>query len=173
MPSSRTSRARTPRSGTTWAATTSRWATWPAPTRRSGGRPRSRRKVQGHPAAQRAARVRASLDSMRRGLTNDSTVLARLVTSSQSRKAREAKLAPADQQLFTRDSTARAQAVARQRAALAAALQQLAADSSALTNAFAPAIDALKEFLAAYPGEIDAAVTLATLSAQSGHPAQP
>src|SRR5438128_142410 len=45
------------------------------------------RKVQGHPAAQRAARVRASLDSMRRGLTNDSTVLARLVTSSQSRKA--------------------------------------------------------------------------------------
>src|SRR5438309_2134053 len=57
------------------------------------------RKVQGHPAAQRAARVRASLDSMRRGLTNDSTVLARLVTSSQSRKAREAKLAPADQQL--------------------------------------------------------------------------
>src|SRR2546426_856894 len=130
------------------------------------------RKVQGHPAAQRAARVRASLDSMQRGLSNDSTVLARLVASSQSRKAREAKLAPADQQLFTRDSTARAQAVARQRAALAAAVQQLAADSSALTNAFAPAIDALKEFLAAYPGEIDAAVTLATLYAQSGHAAQ-
>ncbi len=130
------------------------------------------RKVQGHPAAQRAARVRASLDSMQRGLSNDSTVLARLVASSQSRKAREAKLAPTDQQLFTRDSTARAQAVARQRAALAAAVQQLAADSSALTNAFAPAIDALKEFLAAYPGEIDAAVTLATLYAQSGHAAQ-
>ena len=130
------------------------------------------RKVQGHPAAQRAARVRASLDSMQRGLSNDSTVLARLVASSQSRKAREAKLAPTDQQLFTRDSTARAQAVARQRAALAAAVQQLAADSSALTTAFAPAIDALKEFLAAYPGEIDAAVTLATLYAQSGHAAQ-
>src|SRR5438046_153390 len=105
-------------------------------------------------------------------LLNDSTVRARLVSSAQSRKAREAKLAPADQQLFTRDSTARAQAVARQRAALAAALQQLAADSSALTNAFAPAIDALREFLAAYPGEIDAAVTLATLYAQSGHAAQ-
>src|SRR2546426_842452 len=86
------------------------------------------RNVQGHPAAQRAARVRASLDSMQRGLTNDSTVLARLVTSSQSRKARGAKLAPVDQQLFTRDSTARAQAVARQRAALATAVQQLAAD---------------------------------------------
>src|SRR5256886_8508501 len=117
------------------------------------------RKVQGHPAAQRAARVRASLDSMQRGLTNDSTVLARLVASSQSRKGRGAKLAPGDQQLFTRDSTARAQAVARQRAALAAAVQQLAADSSALSAAFAPAIDALKDALAVYPGEIDAATT--------------
>src|SRR5947199_2150794 len=130
------------------------------------------RKVQGHPAAQRAARVRASLDSIQRGISNDSTVLARLVASSQSRKAREAKLAPTDQQLFTRDSTARAQAVARQRAALAAAVQQLAADSSALSAAFAPAIDALKDALAAYPGEIDAATTLATLYAQSGHAAQ-
>src|SRR5439155_276061 len=68
--------------------------------------------------------------------------------------------------------TARAQAVARQRAALAAAVQQLAADSSALSAAFAPAIDALKDALAAYPGEIDAATTLATLYAQSGHAAQ-
>jgi len=130
------------------------------------------RRVQGHPAAQRAARVRASLDSIRRGITNDSTVLARLVASSQSRKARDAKLALADQKLFTRDSTARAEAVARQRAALAAAVQQLAADSSALTAAFAPAIDALKECLAAYPGELDAATTLATLYGQSGHAAQ-
>jgi len=130
------------------------------------------RKVQGHPAAQRAARVRASLDSIQRGITKDSTVLARLVASSQSRKARDAKLAPADQKLFTRDSTARAEAVARQRAALAAAVQQLAADSSALTAAFAPAIDALKECLAAYPGELDAATTLATLYGQSGHAAQ-
>jgi len=130
------------------------------------------RKVQGHPAAQRAARVRASLDSIQRGITNDSTVLARLVASSQSRKARDAKLAPADQKLFTRDSTARAEAAARQRAALAAAVQQLAADSSALTAAFAPAIDALKQCLAAYPGELDAATTLATLYGQSGHAAQ-
>jgi len=130
------------------------------------------RKVQGHPAAQRAARVRASLDSIRRGITSDSTVLARLMASSQSRKARDAKLAPADQKLFTRDSTARAEAVARQRAALAAAVQQLAADSSALTAAFAPAIDALKQCLAAYPGELDAATTLATLYGQSGHAAQ-
>ena len=36
------------------------------------------RKVQGHPAAPRAARVRASLDSIQRGVTSDSPVLARL-----------------------------------------------------------------------------------------------
>lgn len=126
------------------------------------------RKVQGHPAAQRAGRVRAGLDSMQRGISSDSAVLARLVASSQSRKSRGAKLAPADQQLFTRDSTGRAQAVARQRAALAAALQQLAADSSALATAFGPAIDGLKEYLTAYPGEVEAATTLATLYAQSG-----
>ena len=127
------------------------------------------RKVQGHPAAQRAARVRGSLDSLQRAITADSIVLARLVGSSQSRKARGAKLAPADQQLFTRDSTARAQAVARGRSALAAALQQLVADSTALTAAFAPAIGALNEYVAAFPADVDAATTLATLYAQSGH----
>src|SRR5437763_1147125 len=71
------------------------------------------RKVQGHPAAQRVLRLRAGLDSTQRGITSDSTVLARLLASSQSRKARGTRLAPADQQLFTRDSTARAQAVAQ------------------------------------------------------------
>jgi tetratricopeptide (TPR) repeat protein len=130
------------------------------------------RKVQGHPAAQRDSRLRAGLDSMQRGITNDSTVLARLQASAQSRKARGARLAPTDQQLFTRDSAGRAQAVARQRAALAAVIQQLAADSSALVAAFAPAIDALHEYLAAYPGEIEAATTLATLYGQSGHAAE-
>jgi tetratricopeptide (TPR) repeat protein len=126
------------------------------------------RKVQSHPAAQRTGRVRAGLDSMQRGIGTDSVVLARLVASSQSRKARGAKLAPADQQLFTRDSAARTQAVSRQRAALAAARQQLAADSSALATAFGPAVDALNEYLAAYPGDVEAATSLATLYAQSG-----
>jgi hypothetical protein len=130
------------------------------------------RKVQGHPAAQRASRVRASLDSIQRGITGDSTVLARLVASAQSRKARGAHLAPADQQLFTRDSTARAQAVARQRANLAAALQQLAADSSSLTTAFAPAIQSLHDYLAVYAGDVEAATSLAILYAQSGHAEQ-
>lgn len=130
------------------------------------------RKVQGHPAAQRAGRVRASLDSIQRGITADSTVLGRLVASSQSRKARGAHLAPADQQLFTQDSSTRAQALARQRANLAAALQQLAADSSSLTTAFAPAIQALHEYLAVYPGDVEAATSLAILYAQSGHAEQ-
>src|SRR5438270_359935 len=107
-----------------------------------------------------------------RGLASDSTVLARLVASSQSRKARGTRLAPADQQLFTRDSTGRAQAVAQRRAHLAAALGQIAADSSALAAAFAPAIDALSEYVAAYPEEPEAAIALATLYAQSGHAAR-
>jgi len=130
------------------------------------------RKVQGHPAAQRALRLRAGLDSMQRGIANDSTVLTRLVASSQSRKARGTRLAPGDQQLFTRDSTTRAQAVARQRASLAAALGQIAADSSALVAAFAPAIDALSDYVAAYAEEPEAATALATLYAQSGHAAR-
>jgi hypothetical protein len=126
------------------------------------------RKVQGHPAAQRALRLRAGLDSTRRGIAGDSTVLARLLASSQSRKARGTRLAPADQQLFTRDSTTRAQAVAQRRAQLAAALAQIAADSSALAAAFAPAIDALSDYVATYPAEPEAAISLATLYAQSG-----
>src|SRR5919108_4042526 len=126
------------------------------------------RKVQGHPAAQRVLKLRAGLDSMQRGIASDSSVLARLLASSQSRKARGTRLAPADQQLFTRDSAARAQALAQRRARLTAALEQIAADSSALAGAFAPAIDALSEYVAAYPGEPESAMALATLYAQSG-----
>lgn len=128
------------------------------------------RRVQGNPAAQRAQRVRAGLDSMQRAISKDSTVLARLAASSQSRKARGAHLTSTDQQAFTRDSTARAQAVVRGRAALGGALQQLAADSSTLVTAFAPAIDVLRDFTAAYPGEPEAATALATLYAQSARP---
>jgi tetratricopeptide (TPR) repeat protein len=126
------------------------------------------RKVQGHPAAQRVLKLRAGLDSMQRGIASDSSVLARLLASSQSRKARRTRLAPGDQQLFTRDSTARAQALAQRRARLAAALEQIAADSSALAGAFAPAIDALSDYAAMYPGDPEAAIALATLYAQSG-----
>jgi len=99
-------------------------------------------------------------------------VLARMIASSQSRKTRGRRLAPADQQTFASDSTARAQAVARARAARAALLEQMVADSSRLQTAFAPAIDALRAYLAAYPGQVDAATSLATLYAQSGRAAE-
>jgi hypothetical protein len=126
------------------------------------------RRVQGHPAAQEIPRLRLRLDSAERALTRDSAVLAKLVASAQSRRARGAHLAPADQRLFTRDSAARAEGVAQARERRAAALRQLAADSSTLAAAFAPAIEALRTFLADYPDALDAATALATLYAQSG-----
>jgi len=128
-------------------------------------------RAQTDAAAQHYARLRASVDSIDRGLESDSTILARLTASSQSRKARGRRLAPADQQTFTRDSSGRAQAVAQARVARVALLQQMAADSGKLQAAFAPAISALQDYLAAYPGELDAATSLATLYAQSGRAA--
>jgi len=120
------------------------------------------------PAAQHYGRLRASVDSIDRALENDSTTLARMVASAQSRKARARRLAPADQQTFTRDSAARTQAVAQARAMRASLQQQMAGDSSQLQTAFAPAIQALRDYLAAYPGDAQAATSLATLYAQSG-----
>src|SRR3989475_3991748 len=128
-------------------------------------------RAQTDAAAQHYARLRASVDSIDRGLESDSTILARLTASSQSRKARGRRLAPADQQTFTRDSSGRAQAVAQAPGARAALLQQMAGDSGKLQAAFAPAVAALQDYLAAYPGEMDAATSLATLYAQSGRAA--
>ena len=128
------------------------------------------RRVQGHPAAQEIPQLRARRDSLSRAIPGDSTVLAKLVASSQSRKARRTTLAPADQRLFVRDSTARGQAVERARSARAAIGQQLAADSVALADAFAPAVAALRDYLAAYPDAVDAATSLAALYAQSSRP---
>src|SRR5438128_71269 len=65
-------------------------------------------RAQTDAAAQHYARLRASVDSIDRGLESDSTILARLTASSQSRKARGRRLSPADQQTFTRDSSGRA-----------------------------------------------------------------
>jgi len=124
------------------------------------------------PAGQQYGRLRLRVDSIERGLGNDSTVLARMVASAQSRKARGRRLAPADQQTFAKDSTARAQAVARAKSAREALLQQMAADSSRLQVAYAPAIEALRAYVAAYPAEVDAATSLATLYAQSGRAAE-
>src|SRR5881409_808144 len=129
-------------------------------------------RAQNDAAARDYARLRASVDSIDRGLESDSTILARLTASSQSRKARGRRLAPSDQQTFARDSSGRGQAVAQARVARVALLQQMAADSGKLQAAFAPAISALQDYLAAYPGELDAAASLATLYAQSGRAAE-
>src|SRR5436309_10822008 len=108
-------------------------------------------RAQTDAAAQHYARLRASVDSIDRGLESDSTVLARLTASSQSRKTRGRRLSPADQQTFTRDSSGRAQAVAQARVARVALLQQMAADSGQLHAAFAPASAALQGCLPADP----------------------
>ena len=45
-----------------------------------------------------------------------------------------------------------------------------AADTAALKTAYAPAVAAYQALLAAYPGTLDAAVNLAAIYLQSGHP---
>src|SRR5881628_2121938 len=129
-------------------------------------------RAQDDPAAQHYTLLRASLDSINRAVINDSTVLSRITTSSQARKARGGRLAPADQQAFAKDSTARARAVAQGRAGRAAALDQLGGENAKLQAAYAPAIEALRAYLKEYPAEMEAAKSLATLYAQSGRAAE-
>ena len=125
-------------------------------------------RLQRDTAAQRWQRTRFSRDSIQRLLAADSTVLARIEASSASRRTRGARLAPADQQAFTRDSTARARGVADRRAALTARAQASAADSAAAQPAFDPAIRAFRSYLEAYPDATDAVTALASLYYQSG-----
>jgi cytochrome c-type biogenesis protein CcmH/NrfG len=126
------------------------------------------RRLQANPAAQQWQRTRFSRDSVQRLLAADSAVLVRIEASSASRRTRGARLAPADQQAFTRDSTARATAVADRRAALTARAQAVAADSAAAQPAFEPAIKAFRSYLEAYPDATDAVPGLASLYFQSG-----
>jgi len=126
------------------------------------------RRVQTDPAAQRWQHTRFSRDSIQRLLAGDSIVLGRIDASSASRRARGARLAPADQQAFARDSGARAQGVADRRTALASRAGQVAADSAAAQPAFEPAIRAFRGYLAAYPDATDAVTSLASLYYQSG-----
>ena len=128
----------------------------------------SLRRIQADPAVQRWQHTRLSRDSIQRLLAIDSIVLGRIEASAISRRARGARLAPADQQAFARDSGQRAQGVAERRAALAARAAQVAADSSAAHPAFDPAIQALRGYLAAYPEATDAVTGLASLYYQSG-----
>lgn len=126
------------------------------------------RRVQNDPAAQRWQHTRFSRDSIQRLLLVDSLVLGRVEASSASRRARGARLAPADQQAFARDSATRAQGVADRRAALAARAALVAADSTAAQPAFEPAIQAFRGYLSAYPDATDAVASLASLYYQSG-----
>jgi Tfp pilus assembly protein PilF len=126
------------------------------------------RRLQSDPTVQRWQRTRFTRDSLQRALSVDSTVLARIEASSASRRARGARLAPADQQSFSRDSTARAKAVADRRAALAAKANTVASDSAAAGPFFDPAIKAYRAYLEAYPEATDAVPGLATLYVQSG-----
>jgi tetratricopeptide (TPR) repeat protein len=126
------------------------------------------RAVQSDPAVQKWQHTRYSRDSLAPYFASDSTVLARMQASSASRRARGARLSPADQQSFSHDSAARADAVSRNRAARDAIQQHGAADSAAAQAVFQPAIASYKELVAAYPSNMDAAGSLASMYVQAG-----
>lgn len=126
------------------------------------------RRVQADPATQRWQHTRFSRDSTQRLLAIDSVILARIEASSASRRTRGARLTPADQQAFSRDSSGRARGVADRRAALVARAQAVAADSAAAQPAYEPAIKAIRSYLEAYPDAADAVTGLASLYYQSG-----
>ncbi|HKE88780.1 MAG TPA: tetratricopeptide repeat protein, partial [Gemmatimonadales bacterium] len=126
------------------------------------------RGVQSDPAVQKWQHTRYSRDSLAPYLTADSTVLARMQASSASRRARGARLSPADQQSFSHDSAARGDAVSRDRAARDALQQQAAADSTAAQAVFQPAIASYKELVTAYPSNAEAAGSLASIYVQAG-----
>ncbi|PYP73050.1 MAG: hypothetical protein DMD41_07140 [Gemmatimonadetes bacterium] len=130
------------------------------------------RRVQTDPSAQQWQRTRYSRDSLGRGVANDSLVLARMQASAASRRARGARLSPADQRTFTADSTTRAQTVERGLAARREMAPRVAHDSAAVATAFGPAISAYQAYVAAYPTDADAVMSLAALYSQSARPAE-
>jgi tetratricopeptide (TPR) repeat protein len=130
------------------------------------------RHAQADPAAQQWSRTRFSRDSLSRMLANDSSVLARMQASAASRRARGARLSPADQRAFTTDSTTRAQTVERGMAARSELAGRVARDSTAVAGAFAPAVAAYQQYVAAFPTDAEAVVTLAALYSQSARPAE-
>ncbi|HET9387671.1 MAG TPA: tetratricopeptide repeat protein [Gemmatimonadales bacterium] len=130
------------------------------------------RQLQSDSTAQRWQRTRFSRDSVQRLLAVDSAVLVRIEASSASRKARGARLAPTDQQSFTRDSSTRAKGVADRRAALAARASAVASDSAAAAPIYDPVIGSFRAYLEAYPDATDAVIGLANLYYQSGRVAE-
>lgn len=128
----------------------------------------AQRNLQANPAVQKWQHSRYSRDSLTPYLAADSGVLARMQQSASSRRARGARLSPADQQAFSRDSTMRADAVARGRALRETLQQQAGADSAAAQAAFDPAVAAYRGLVAAYPANVEAATSLAGIYAQAG-----
>lgn len=125
-------------------------------------------RLQADPAVQKWRSDRVGGDSLQRQVAADSSVLARMQASSASRRARGARLAPADQRAFSRDSSARAATVADRRAALAAQAAGAAGDSAAAQAAYEPVIKAFQAYLTAYPDATDAVPGFASLYYQSG-----
>ncbi|MBI1967977.1 MAG: hypothetical protein HYS40_08305 [Gemmatimonadetes bacterium] len=126
------------------------------------------RRSQGDPAVQQWVRTRFSRDSLERVIATDSSVLGRMQASAASRRARGTRLAPADQQVFSRDSSARSQSLGQGQAARSGLAARAAADSAAAQLAVAPAIQAFRDYLGAYPDDVESVSPLATLYAQSG-----
>lgn len=126
------------------------------------------RRTTTDPAVQQWQRTRASRDSVERAMPADSAVMARMLAAAASRRARGASLAPADQRLFTRDSTARAQALVQGRAGRTALAEKAPNDSAAAQLSLGPAISAYREYLAAYPEVRDAITSLVYVYGQSG-----
>jgi len=127
-------------------------------------------RAQADPVIARALGIRQSLDSLGRYLSNDSILFAHRLAQSASRHSRGARLSPADQQAFAADSTQLAQSLTTERALRTSLMAKGAADTIALKTAYAPAVAAYQALLAAYPGNLDAAVNLAAIYSQSGHP---
>jgi tetratricopeptide (TPR) repeat protein len=119
-------------------------------------------------AVQQWQRSRSSRDSIAPWVTNDSTIVARMQQSSASRRARGARLSAADQQSFSRDSSLRADSLARRRALRDGLRQQASPDSVAAQLALEPAIAAYQNLVVAYPANAEAATTLSAVYSQAG-----
>ena len=128
--------------------------------------------VQSDPAIQRWRASRYSRDSIRSAAAVDSSVLARVYASAASRRARNARLMPADQRQFSSDSASREESLKRSRDAQVAIQQRAAVDSAAAQPGFTPAIAAYQDVVAASPGDLEQATALANLFIQAGRTAE-
>lgn len=125
---------------------------------------------QKDPVIARVLQYRQSQDSLSRYLANDSILYAHRLAQSASRHQRGARLSPADQKEFAADSTQLAQALVNERTLRSSLTDKAAADTTALKTAYAPTIAAYQTLLNAFPASVDAAVNLAAIYSQVGHP---